>query len=88
MLILGPDMRGLAIFLAVIIVAPTLVTAEPNWPGEPVDNHLYMSWAALTQEVNDWSIDNPDIVMLSSICLLYTSPSPRDGLLSRMPSSA
>ena len=25
---------------------------------------------------------------LSSLCLLYTSPSPRDGLLSRMPSSA
>ena len=25
---------------------------------------------------------------LHSICLLYTSPSPRDGLLSRMPSSA
>src|SRR5665647_19656 len=24
----------------------------------------------------------------SGICLLYTSPSPRDGLLSRMPSSA
>ena len=24
----------------------------------------------------------------SSACLLYTSPSPRDGLLSRMPSSA
>ena len=23
-----------------------------------------------------------------SLCLLYTSPSPRDGLLSRMPSSA
>ena len=28
------------------------------------------------------------IVALFSICLLYTSPSPRDGLLSRMPSSA
>ena len=27
-------------------------------------------------------------VMLPNICLLYTSPSPRDGLLSRMPSSA
>ena len=26
--------------------------------------------------------------ILRSICLLYTSPSPRDGLLSRMPSSA
>ena len=25
---------------------------------------------------------------LALICLLYTSPSPRDGLLSRMPSSA
>ena len=24
----------------------------------------------------------------TSLCLLYTSPSPRDGLLSRMPSSA
>ena len=26
--------------------------------------------------------------VLTGICLLYTSPSPRDGLLSRMPSSA
>ena len=26
--------------------------------------------------------------LLSATCLLYTSPSPRDGLLSRMPSSA
>ena len=26
--------------------------------------------------------------MVSKDCLLYTSPSPRDGLLSRMPSSA
>ena len=25
---------------------------------------------------------------LNNLCLLYTSPSPRDGLLSRMPSSA
>ena len=64
-------MRGLAVFLAVLIVAPTLATAEPNWPGEPVDNHIYMSWAALTQEVNDWSIDNPDIVQLSSIGQSY-----------------
>ena len=28
------------------------------------------------------------LAMLYLICLLYTSPSPRDGLLSRMPSSA
>ena len=28
------------------------------------------------------------ILYRGKICLLYTSPSPRDGLLSRMPSSA
>ena len=27
-------------------------------------------------------------IFRNNICLLYTSPSPRDGLLSRMPSSA
>ena len=27
-------------------------------------------------------------LMRGNVCLLYTSPSPRDGLLSRMPSSA
>ena len=30
----------------------------------------------------------PDTAATSGTCLLYTSPSPRDGLLSRMPSSA
>ena len=28
------------------------------------------------------------IIEVAKVCLLYTSPSPRDGLLSRMPSSA
>ena len=28
------------------------------------------------------------VVLMLYSCLLYTSPSPRDGLLSRMPSSA
>ena len=32
--------------------------------------------------------DALDVAHSSRICLLYTSPSPRDGLLSRMPSSA
>ena len=32
------------------------------------------------------SVNEPRTLL--SICLLYTSPSPRDGLLSRMPSSA
>ena len=38
----------------------------PMWPGEPVDNHVHMTWAALTMEVNDWADENPDIVDLTS----------------------
>ena len=43
--------------------------------GDDTMAELYMGFA---QEWND----------LARNCLLYTSPSPRDGLLSRMPSSA
>ena len=32
--------------------------------------------------------EDDEIVFTQNTCLLYTSPSPRDGLLSRMPSSA
>ena len=32
--------------------------------------------------------DEEELEQLKKDCLLYTSPSPRDGLLSRMPSSA
>ena len=35
----------------------------------------------------DWLFEQPINVQLE-ICLLYTSPSPRDATLSRMPSSA
>eukprot|EP01016_Furgasonia_blochmanni_P026909 TRINITY_DN28452_c0_g1_i1.p1 TRINITY_DN28452_c0_g1~~TRINITY_DN28452_c0_g1_i1.p1 ORF type:complete len:142 (+),score=23.55 TRINITY_DN28452_c0_g1_i1:64-489(+) len=43
--------------------------------------------------INNSALSNPDdhtlkISRLFYNCLLYTSPSPRDGLLSRMPSSA
>ena len=63
--------------------------SQEAWPGEPVDNHVHMTWAALTMEVNDWADNHPDIVKLIDagdselgktlwVCLLYTSPSPRD----------
>ena len=64
-------MRSLTVLLAVLIMAPAFVSAEQNWPGEPVDNHIFMSYAALTQEVSDWADDNPDIVELSSIGQSY-----------------
>ena len=40
------------------------------------------------QEVNFLNQLKRNIAKLLNACLLYTSPSPRDGLLSRMPSSA
>ena len=41
----------------------------------------------LTDFIGDW-VWTPDGESDDKTCLLYTSPSPRDGLLSRMPSSA
>ena len=43
-----------------------------------IDSHVHPVFG-------DWT---PRQSQLGWICLLYTSPSPRDGLLSRMPSSA
>ena len=37
---------------------------------------------------SDWLGDQDAIEYMCKICLLYTSPSPRDATLSRMPSSA
>ena len=64
--------------VAVALVVCMLMAAVPSaaaqydpaqtamWPGEPIDNHVHMTWAALTMEVNDWADENPDIVDLTS----------------------
>ena len=41
---------------------------------------------ATPQQINFMATEGRGLICLA--CLLYTSPSPRDGLLSRMPSSA
>ena len=46
----------------------------------------YFGWA-LSARLIGFAISGP-IIGRCIDCLLYTSPSPRDGLLSRMPSSA
>ena len=58
----------------------TPVSAVPGGVCPPSTVQGSKPWCVLAQ----WSgyVDYP------KICLLYTSPSPRDGLLSRMPSSA
>ena len=47
-------------------------------------------WPESDQEVHFfWGLAGKNVPEIQNcICLLYTSPSPRDGLLSRMPSSA
>ena len=40
--------------------------------------------AALREEMRAYLLENPEVL----VCLLYTSPSPRDRTRSRMPSSA
>ncbi len=41
--------------------------SEGEWPGEPIDNHVHMTWAALTIEVNEWADNNPEIVKLLDV---------------------
>ena len=51
---------------------------------------IYNGWEQITAHDVAAAGWNPDETrdFMPQICLLYTSPSPRDGLLSRMPSSA
>ena len=52
---------------------------------------LYTIYGGIVGKVNQLKIEFSKslyLLALYIICLLYTSPSPRDGLLSRMPSSA
>ena len=48
--------------------------------------------AEAAEEKDEFDVEltevGPNKVKVIKVCLLYTSPSPRDGLLSRMPSSA
>ena len=59
-----------------------------------IEDWLDGPYAVYVKQFKDAGYDDTTFLMgmkepdLIEICLLYTSPSPRDGLLSRMPSSA
>ena len=63
------------------------VTPLANYSGS-----LSVKFSALSQESDGTrsveSSPQTATLVVNPVCLLYTSPSPRDGLLSRMPSSA
>ena len=73
-------MADSALYKLLEFVKPENNFTLDNVPQAP-DYNLKDNWLAL-----------PDTkgyeLLVPSSCLLYTSPSPRDGLLSRMPSSA
>ena len=50
--------------------------------------HLELLPFVLEQALEESKISIEEIDAIASTCLLYTSPSPRDATLSRMPSSA
>ena len=56
--------------------------------GKAIRPTLTLLCARLCNEPTTHSYRAAAMMELLHVCLLYTSPSPRDGLLSRMPSSA
>ncbi|DAC58001.1 MAG TPA: hypothetical protein D7I03_06410, partial [Candidatus Poseidoniales archaeon] len=58
----------LSMLLASIPVACAQTESNENgmWPGDPIDSHVHMTWAAMTIEVNEWADDYPEIVDLMS----------------------
>ena len=62
---------GLVLCLMLASVPVTSAQSDSNedeaWPGDPIDSHVHMTWAALTLEVNGWADDYPDIVDLADV---------------------
>ena len=77
-----------------IVMAPmTRIRADRDTLAPTKDNADYYSQRAsegglIITEAVHISPEGTPIWTIYQNCLLYTSPSPRDGLLSRMPSSA
>ena len=57
-----------------------------NWSPNGIPNAV--DAVVTLGSVSVISTNTPENIAAAGACLLYTSPSPRDGLLSRMPSSA
>ena len=64
-----------------------LDASSQEYENNSIDGGKHAEWKTFTKAGEPGN--EPDIEgSASGLCLLYTSPSPRDGLLSRMPSSA
>ena len=66
---------------------PGLPSSLPQWATEETLQEVAKQLGAKRSGVGSLDVATKKAAK-STTCLLYTSPSPRDGLLSRMPSSA
>ena len=71
-------------------VLELLVEGQPFWDSFFGYHNLQRFTSVVNDHLQPWWFFGPVMLVaaLPFTCLLYTSPSPRDGLLSRMPSSA
>ena len=90
---IGPNTSAALTLLLFILIASPLVYMFVPLIVEQANNLATVDYAAIAnalaepiQQLNDWAADMG--IVKSGNCLLYTSPSPRDATLSRMPSSA
>ena len=65
---------------------PETIGLHAGWRKDETTNSV----AVPIHQTSSYQFDNTDHAanLFSLSCLLYTSPSPRDGRISRMPSSA
>ena len=68
--------------------ADVMYLVHPAHPPRKLTRSSHTSWSITDVDLKRGAMLDPDITTTPNTCLLYTSPSPRDGLLSRMPSSA
>ena len=90
----GKILKYLALFFTVLMLVTAAIVLTIKSPGS-IKEQLY---DRAVEPLLVIPPNQPDVLRIvytgvstpvtPHICLLYTSPSPRDGLLSRMPSSA
>ena len=90
------SLRAAALVMSMVLTSATLVAAGVAQEQSPLTRFLAGPDEVITEATRsasgsfifDQANDSETGIASANPCLLYTSPSPRDGLLSRMPSSA
>ena len=70
---------------AALILIPVIIISGAYWTSIPFYGVIAVLWLFQRKTPIQWEAG---LSLLGITCLLYTSPSPRDATLSRMPSSA